>query len=108
MPDLRSSASTIALDHRNDIESSIEASDPRPDQLQIPATLRPHQIRNVYGSCFTEQRLARMRLEGTGPPFVRAGRSVLYIRKDFDAWLESLRRRSTSDLGAGNEGCVSQ
>jgi excisionase family DNA binding protein len=31
----------------------------------------------------------RWRAEGTGPPFLRAGRQVRYRKRDVDAWLES-------------------
>jgi predicted DNA-binding transcriptional regulator AlpA len=42
--------------------------------------------------------LAKMRLSGDGPRFVKAGpRAVAYRRADLDAWLEARLRRSTSD-----------
>jgi hypothetical protein len=46
------------------------------------------------------QRLANLRHLGGGPVFCRAGRSVLYLREDLDAWHASLRRSSTSDASA--------
>jgi excisionase family DNA binding protein len=45
------------------------------------------------------QTLAKMRLEGTSPPFYKVGRRVLYKREELDAWLALKRRRSTSDAG---------
>jgi hypothetical protein len=45
------------------------------------------------------QRLAKMRLDGTGPAYVKAGRSIRYLPEDLDAWLQANRRRSTSDIG---------
>lgn len=30
----------------------------------------------------------RWRAEGTGPPFLRAGRQIRYRKRDVDAWLE--------------------
>jgi hypothetical protein len=44
--------------------------------------------------------LAKMRLSGNGPAFLKAGRRVLYRRVDLDAWLESRRARHTSDADA--------
>lgn len=42
--------------------------------------------------------LAKMRLRGDGPVYMKAGRRVvLYDADDLDAWLESRRRRSTSE-----------
>ncbi len=62
------------------------------------AALRP-DVAAAYLSLST-QRLAKMRLTGEGPVYRKVGRSVLYLRSDLDAWLESLSRRSTSDPGA--------
>jgi excisionase family DNA binding protein len=36
--------------------------------------------------------LVRWRQEGTGPVFIRVGRSPRYRRADIDAWLEPQRR----------------
>ena len=41
--------------------------------------------------------LAKMRLRGGGPAYIKAGRVVLYDRRDLDAWLSAHRRRSTSE-----------
>lgn len=42
--------------------------------------------------------LAKFRVDGTGPCYIRAGR-ILYDRDDLDAWLASRKRLSTSDCG---------
>lgn len=47
------------------------------------------------------QRLAKLRLEGTGTKFVKAGRSILYVRENLDEWLRARVRQSTSDPGKG-------
>ena len=65
--------------------------------INSPAAMRP-DIAAAYLSLST-QRLAKMRLFGGGPLFIKAGRSVLYRREDLDAWLASLSRHSTSDPG---------
>jgi hypothetical protein len=54
----------------------------------------------------SEQRLARLRLEGAGPVFTRAGRSVLYLRADLDAWLSANGRRSTSASRPGHDPAI--
>jgi predicted DNA-binding transcriptional regulator AlpA len=42
--------------------------------------------------------LAKMRLRGDGPRFIKAGpRAVTYRKSDLDAWLEGRCRRSTSE-----------
>jgi hypothetical protein len=64
---------------------------------EAPAAMRP-DIAATYISLST-QRLAKMRLFGGGPTFIKAGRSVLYRREDLDNWLASLSRLSTSDTG---------
>lgn len=44
--------------------------------------------------------LAKMRLSGSGPAYVKAGRSVTYRKQDVLAWLDSRSRRSTSEVPA--------
>lgn len=39
----------------------------------------------------------KLRLTGGGPVFIKLGRKVVYRRSDLDAWLNSRRRRSTSE-----------
>jgi predicted DNA-binding transcriptional regulator AlpA len=44
--------------------------------------------------------LAKMRLRGDGPPYLKAGRRiVLYDLHDLEEWLGARRRRSTSEQG---------
>jgi hypothetical protein len=43
--------------------------------------------------------LEKLRCTGDGPIFIKRGRRVLYDLDDIDAWLDSLKRRSTSDTG---------
>jgi excisionase family DNA binding protein len=41
----------------------------------------------------------KLRVFGGGPSFLKLGKRVVYDKRDLDAWLESKRRRSTSDDG---------
>ena len=41
--------------------------------------------------------LQKWRLQGNGPRFVKLGHAVRYDVKDLEAYIESGRRRSTSD-----------
>lgn len=66
--------------------------------VDVSATMRPDAAAAFLS--LSTQRLAKMRLFGGGPPFIKVGRSVLYRRQDLDAWLASLSRHSTSDTGA--------
>lgn len=63
-----------------------------------PAAMRPDSAAGYLS--LTTQRLAKMRLHGGGPAFIKAGRSILYRREDLDNWLASLSRLSTSDTGS--------
>ncbi len=45
--------------------------------------------------------LAKLRLSGDGPPFLKLGRCVRYRRDDLEKWLETKARSSTSDDGNG-------
>jgi hypothetical protein len=60
-----------------------------------PAALRPEQAAQYLA--LSVQRLARLRLDGGGPIFTKAGRSILYLRSDLDNWLRANRHTSTSD-----------
>ncbi len=42
--------------------------------------------------------LERMRLDGTGPKFTKAGRRVIYSRCSIEEWLEMRTYKSTSDM----------
>jgi hypothetical protein len=46
--------------------------------------------------------LAKMRLQGDGPIFLKLNRAVAYDIRDLDAWLAIRRRTSTSDRGPGD------
>jgi len=46
-----------------------------------------------------QQTLAKLRWAGTSPPYFKIGRQVVYKRVELDAWLDTRRRRSTSDTG---------
>jgi predicted DNA-binding transcriptional regulator AlpA len=48
----------------------------------------------------SERTLERSRVTGDGPPFVKAGRRVLYRPADLDEWIAARVRTSTSDIGA--------
>jgi predicted DNA-binding transcriptional regulator AlpA len=41
--------------------------------------------------------LAKARMRGDGPPFVRIGRSIRYREDDLRQWLKGRRRLSTSE-----------
>ncbi len=43
------------------------------------------------------QTLARWRVEGVGPPFVKLGGAVLYDVHELENFVEQRRRRSTAD-----------
>jgi predicted DNA-binding transcriptional regulator AlpA len=43
--------------------------------------------------------LAKMRLRGDGPIFLKLNRAIAYDVRDLDAWLAGRRRVSTSDPG---------
>jgi predicted DNA-binding transcriptional regulator AlpA len=51
--------------------------------------------------CLSERTLERLRVAGTGPRFVRAGRSVRYREGDLEAWIASRVVGSTSEAASG-------
>jgi predicted DNA-binding transcriptional regulator AlpA len=47
------------------------------------------------------QTLARWRVEGAGPPFLKLGTAIRYDRSDLDTWLDARRQRSTTESTVG-------
>ena len=43
--------------------------------------------------------LAKRRVFGGGPKYLKLGRRVVYSKRDLDDWLDAHRRTSTSDSG---------
>lgn len=69
------------------------------DRSNWAAMLESHNYRPSHAAQYVglaESTLAKMRLRGDGPPYSKAGRSVIYRRSDLDRWLASLRRQNTS------------
>ena len=56
---------------------------------------RPREAADYLHS--SESTLAKKRLNGDGPPFVRIGRAIRYRRSDLDAWMARSVRQSTSE-----------
>ncbi len=67
--------------------------------MQVTSTrrLRTAEAARYCGS--TKSTFEKYRLTGEGPVFMKLGRVVVYDLADLDAWLESKRRTSTSDIG---------
>lgn len=57
----------------------------------------PAELAEYLGT--STQQLARMRVNGTGPRYIRAGRSVRYRWSDVQAWLDENTRERTSGEG---------
>jgi len=64
--------------------------------------LSPQQVAERYGPSVST--LAKMRLTGTGPVFVKLGRRIAYRLDDLESWVLSNRFRSTSEYDAAEEG----
>ena len=56
--------------------------------------LKPDEAGGYLG--FTAGWLAKLRMNGTGPKFIKLGRKVRYARSDLDAWIAAGRSVSTS------------
>jgi predicted DNA-binding transcriptional regulator AlpA len=63
----------------------------QPDQTLIT----PRQLA-VRWEC-SEATLAKWRVNGDGPPFVRLGRKIAYRVADIEMWLDARRAASTSE-----------
>ena len=65
--------------------------------IDHPITLRPDKAADYLG--LSKQRLAELRLRGSGPRYAKIGSTVHYLREDLDAWVRLHLRTSTSDHG---------
>ena len=66
--------------------------------IQQPTLLTPQQVAERYGP--STSTLAKMRLTGAGPVYVKLGRKVAYRLEDLEAWVAENRFRSTSEYDA--------
>jgi hypothetical protein len=77
--------------HQEPPPSASESQPPR-------KWLRPPAAGKHLGD-LSPSTLAKWRLAGTGPPYSKVGRLIVYDIADLDAYLSSRRRLSTSDTG---------
>jgi len=61
----------------------------------FPEVLTPLQVGSLFGK--TEQQMAHERYKGLGPPFVKYGNKVFYLRSDVIEFLTANRRTRTGD-----------
>jgi predicted DNA-binding transcriptional regulator AlpA len=54
----------------------------------------PDEVSHLLGK--SKSWLAKMRMSGDGPPYVKVGRSVLYELGELNTWILNRRRTSTS------------
>jgi len=66
-----------------------------PHESKIRKMLSALEAASYCGS--SASTLAKLRLYGGGPHYVKLGRRVVYDPADLDQWLASHRRHSTSD-----------
>lgn len=64
------------------------------DNLE-PRTLKSAETAQYINMSESWLRQSRMNGNPDGPPFVKIGRSVRYLRDDLDIWLEQRRRVNT-------------
>ena len=64
----------------------------------LSTNLKPKAAAAYIG--WSESRLAKSRVWGDGPAFIKLSRSVIYRLQDLDDWMLANRRTSTSASGA--------
>jgi predicted DNA-binding transcriptional regulator AlpA len=64
-------------------------------QTIVPRLLDTHAAAAYLG--LATQTIEIFRLKGNGPRFVKMGRAVRYDRADLDSYIETNKRRSTSE-----------
>lgn len=66
-------------------------------ELPVSKNLKPGAAATYIN--WSQSRLAKSRIWGDGPAFIKLGRSVIYRLEDLDGFLLANRRTSTSDDG---------
>ena len=61
------------------------------DDTSMNDRITPYEVATRLN--LTERTLERWRFHGFGPPFLKIGRQVFYVRKDLEAWLDEQRRQ---------------
>jgi predicted DNA-binding transcriptional regulator AlpA len=72
------------------MQPTYNPTPPADDPLHPPKTAAPR----VGNSPST---LAKRRMDGTGPEYLKIGRKVFYRQSALDAWLDSKRRNNTGE-----------
>ncbi|WP_415714468.1 helix-turn-helix transcriptional regulator [Roseibium sp.] len=62
---------------------------------QMPIVFTAEQVAEQLG--LATSTLAKMRLSGAGPSYLKLGRRVVYRPEDIDSWLQENRVKSTSE-----------
>lgn len=78
--------------------STLSRTDHLPDQvspLTVMPLLTPREAARVL--TVSESWLAKARMRGDGPPFVKVGRAVRYAQAALLHWLKSQQHLSTSE-----------
>ena len=74
---------------RKDYTATVDSREP---------LLKPDEAGGYLG--FTAGWLAKLRMNGSGPKFIKLGRKIRYARSDLDAWIAAGRLVSTSQHNA--------
>jgi hypothetical protein len=67
-----------------------------PEPEARPRYLKPRRAAEFLGLSIAF--LARGRVEGTGPQFIKAGAAIVYDVKDLIRWADHHKRRSTREI----------
>jgi predicted DNA-binding transcriptional regulator AlpA len=63
--------------------------------------MRPPQVADALGT--TVGHLAKLRLTGRGPAFVRLGRSIAYDERELRRWIDARTFKSTAEASVAEK-----
>lgn len=66
-----------------------------PHASVLASLITPSELAEALGT--TERTLSEWRIRGSGPAYLRIGRSVRYVPLDVDSWLLAQQHRSTAE-----------
>lgn len=78
--------------------SKLHQTEPRPTSVGLDPIIDAPSVARYLGKSVAT--VAQLRYLGTGPKFLRVGRSIRYRASDVEAWLHENTHTSTTDAAA--------
>lgn len=76
----------------------MQPNDTRGLLIGAPAVMSTDRVAQEMDGTLTARALQALRFRGAGPPYVKVGARVFYLRADVEAWLLRQRKVPSSEI----------